>query len=391
MHGSEQSLELELKGSASMDAEPILERFDPWLELDADAIRHNVVETTRLAEGRPIVGVVKNNGYGLGTIHVARILDGMPEIAALAVVKADEAFELVDAAVRTPVLLMALAPPKVEEELAGRGVRLVPFNEDAPERLERIASRLGRTVPVHVEVDTGMSRTGIPEHRAMPMFERLAGSGAVEVEGTFTTLTADDFEPEQLRRFRSIAEQARARGITLGRLHAVSSHGLFFRREALLEAVRVGLTLYGGYPKGTWPAADVDLEPAFRLRARVTRVERLRTGDGVNYRRGYVAERPTWIATVPVGHVDGYPRGAANGCEAVVGGRTYPVIGEVSASHIVLELGDEPSVAVGEVATVVGPDHPAIHPNEVATRAGISIYDVLMHLGAKLPVLVRNA
>lgn len=366
-------------------------RFDPWLEVDADALRHNVRETSRLAEGRPIVAVVKNNGYGLGTTNVARILDPLSEIAALAVVKADEALELLNAGVKTPVVLMALAPPDAEEELAARGVRLAPVTDDAPERLRRVAARLGRPVAVQIELDSGMGRVGIPVHRALPWLQRLVESGAANVEGTFTTLTADDFEPEQVHHFRKFIEEARAHRLPLGKLHAVSSHGLFFRRDALLDAVRVGLTLYGAYPAGARELGQVDFTPTFRLQARVVRMELLRPGDGVNYRRRYVADRPVWVATVPVGHVDGYSRRAANGCEAVVRGRTYRVIGEVSASHTVLELGEETSVSVGDTVTVVGPDDPAVHPNEVAARAGISVYDVLMHLGAKLPVVVQNA
>lgn len=364
--------------------------YDPWLEIDPDAIRHNVRETARLAEGRSIFAVVKNNGYGLGTTNVARILDPLPEVAGLAVVKADEAFELVDAGVRSPVLLMALAPLEVEEELARRSVRLLPFGNDAPQRLERIARRLGRRVPVHIEIDTGMGRTGIPEHRALSWLTRLAETGAAHVEGTFTTLTADDFEPEQLRRFTNFVEAARQSGLPVGKLHAVSSHGLFHRRDALMDIVRVGLVLYGAYPLGARQPAQARLRPAFRLCARVVRVEQLRPGDGVNYRRAYVAERHVWIATVPVGHTDGYARQAAKGCSAFVSGRTYPVIAEVSASHTILELGDEASVSVGDTVTLVGPDDPAIHPNEVAVRAGISVYDVLMHLGAKLRVVVRD-
>src|SRR5688500_6372181 len=103
-----------------------------------------------------MVAVVKNNGYGLGLSTVARILDPLPQISALAVIKADEAFELLDARVTKPILLMALAPPAVEQELAARGVRLCPFSEDSPERLSRIARALGRPIAVQIEVDTGM-------------------------------------------------------------------------------------------------------------------------------------------------------------------------------------------------------------------------------------------
>jgi alanine racemase len=89
-----------------------------------------------------------------------------------------------------------------------------------------------------------------------------------------------------------------------------------------------------------------------------------------------------------VGHADGYPRAAVEGCEVLIGGRLYAVVGAVSASHTIVALGDEATVAVGDVATLVGPDDPAIHPNEVARRTGNSVYDVLMHLGQALPRVV---
>ena len=110
----------------------------------------------------------------------------------------------------------------------------------------------------------------------------------------------------------------------------------------------------------------------------------------MSYGRKYIAEKPTWIATFPVGHADGYPRRAVNGCEVLIGERLYPVIGAVSASHTIVELGGEKTVRIGDAATFIGPDEPALHPNTVAERAGISVYDVLMHLGAALPKVVRR-
>jgi alanine racemase len=118
----------------------------------------------------------------------------------------------------------------------------------------------------------------------------------------------------------------------------------------------------------------------------VVRVEHLRTGDSVSYGRNYIAARPTWTATLPIGHADGYPRNAVKGCVVKLRDRLFPVIGAVSASHTIVEIGDEKVVDVGDVGTLVGPDREEILPNTVAERAGISVYDVLMHLGARLPV-----
>ena len=367
--------------------QPAPEGLDPWIEVDRAALRANADAVARLAGGRPVLAVVKNNGYGLGTLEVARALDDHPSVSGLAVVKVSAALELRRGGIRKPVLHMGASTPREAEEMVRAGIRLAAFQDDDPARISTLSAAVGQPVPVHVYVDTGMRRLGIPAHRALTWLERLASVPA-SVEGTFMGFTeADDFDPEQLDRFRALTGAARAAGMDLGRLHAASSHGLFHRPEAFLDMVRPGLALFGAYPSGA-DRSLVALTPAFRVRARVARVERLREGDTVSYGRAWRAERPTWAATLPVGHADGYPRRAVEGCEVLIGGRVYPVVGAVSASHTIVVLGDEPTVAVGDLATLVGPDHAAIHPNEVARRAGISVYDVLMHLGQRLPRVV---
>jgi alanine racemase len=365
------------------------EPYDPWLEVFPDALAHNADQVARLAGGRPILAVVKNNAYGLGLTRVGPILDGLPQVAGLAVVNPADAHGLRDAGATKPILHMGLTTVADGVELARRGVRLAPFTDDAPALLREIARSVRGPVPVHLYLDTGMGRLGMPAHRAPAWIETLAGSGDVIIEGTFTTFVEEpEVDARQLDRLRELAGEARRRGVALGRLHAASSNGVIHGgEEAMLDAVRPGLVLYGAYPDEAGRARAA-LRPALALRARVARVERLRPGDTVSYGARYVAERPTWTATLPVGHADGFPRGAVGGAEVLIGERTYRVIGAVSASHTVVEVGAERSVQVGDVATLVGPDHPAVHPNEVARRSGVSVYDILMHLSARLPGVV---
>jgi alanine racemase len=108
----------------------------------------------------------------------------------------------------------------------------------------------------------------------------------------------------------------------------------------------------------------------------------------VSYGRNYVAERPVWIATIPAGHVDGVPRQAVDGARVLIGEGTYPVIGAVSASHSIVELGPDTNVRIGDVATLLGPDHPDVEPDRVAAATGASVYDLLMHLSPTLPRVV---
>jgi len=375
--------------SSLPDAIPA-DRFDPWVEVDPQALLRNVETVGRLSGGRPVLAVVKNNAYGLELEVASKLLEPLPSIAGFAVVKPSSALALRHAGVRKPVLLMGMATDEESSELARRDVRLSVYTDDDARRMAAVRRVTGKPVDVHVYVDTGLGRMGIPYHRALPWLETLVAAGDVSVEGTFTTFTEEtDFDPEQLDRFLALGRQAGARGITLGRLHAASSNAVFHLPDAHLDLVRPGIALYGAYPsRPEEERAKAELVPAFRLRTRVVRVERLRPGDGVSYGRNYVAERPVWTATLPVGHADGYPRRAVEGARVLIGEGLHPVIGAVSASHAIVELGDETTVRVGDVATLVGPDHPDIHPNAIAAATGVSVYDILMHLSPELPRVV---
>jgi alanine racemase len=266
-------------------------------------------------------------------------------------------------------------------------VELCLFSDDAVARVGGAVRAAGRPARVHAYLDTGMSRMGMPYHRAVPWFAALA-QGGIRPTSTFTELTEDaEFDREQVRRLQEVARELRGQGIDPGPLHAGSSHAVFNYPDGCLDMARPGISLFGAYPTDAGSEREIaELRPAFRLRARVVRVERLRAGDSVSYGRAYTAERPTWVATLPVGHSDGYPREAVEGAHVLLNGRLYPPVGAVSASHTVVELGEQdPAVAIGDVATLVGPDRPEIHPNALASRIGRSVYDVLMHLHAGLP------
>lgn len=359
---------------------------DPWIEVDRTALEHNVREVNRLTSGRPVLAVVKNNAYGLGLEYACPVLEAMPEIAGFAVVKTDAALKLRQIGITKPVLHMGLFSIDEVRELANAQIQLSLFTDDVLERLRPLTRRNERA-SAHVYVDTGMGRMGIPYHRTLDWLASLASSPAIQIRGTFTAFTEDsDFDHEQLRRFTALAEDVRRRGLDTGLLHAASSNGVFHLPAAHLDLVRPGIALYGAYPSRPEEERSMSrLRCAVRLNARVARVERLRVGDSVSYGRNYVADKPTWVATIPAGHSDGYTRDAVRGARVHIGGRTYPVIGAVSASHTIVEIGAEKTVELGDVATLLGPDASVIEPNNVAAASGASVYDLLMHLNPDIP------
>ncbi|MGQ0647713.1 MAG: alanine racemase [Gemmatimonadaceae bacterium] len=363
---------------------------EPWLEIDARVIADNISTIATLAGGRPVIAVAKNNAYGLGIAEAGPILDRHRQVETVAVVRVDEALGLRAAGVRKPVLLMARPDMAQLAHLAARDITLTP-DEAMLDDLLRVARRGGRPLAIHLYVDTGMHRMGMPVDRLPGVLNRLAGSRELRVRGIFTELTEDlDFDRSQCERLHAVAAVARGRGMDVGRLHAASSHAVWHIPESHLDAVRPGIAVYGG-----WVSAEAErqggLRPAYRLRAPVVRVQRLEAGEGVSYHRRWKAAEPTWIATLPVGHVDGYPSGIVKGGEVLIDGHRYPVIGTVSASHTLVALGAETAVKPGDVATLVGPDDAAIHPNEVARRASWSEYNMFMHLNPLLGRVVVNA
>ena len=362
------------------------DRYDPWVEVIPANLAHNAT-TLRQLGGSPILAVIKNHGYGLDYRIVARLLEPRSEIEGFALVRADEALTLREQGVRKPILLMARVTDATMKDLVAHDITLAVYADDEASRLARLD--VSKPTPVHAYVDTGMSRMGIRYDRAMPFLRAVAGVRQCRLAGTFMTFTEDaEFDREQLSRFQGLTRDATAAGIKLGKLHAASSHSIFHHRDVGFDLLRPGMSLYGGYPdKFDEERTMAELRPTLRLRARVVRTDRLRPGDSVSYGREYIATKPTWIATIPLGHGDGYARTAIKGAKVLVGERLYPVIGAVSASHSIIEVGDEELVRIGDVATFLGPDRPEIHPNEVARVTG-SVYDLLMHLNPALPRFV---
>ena len=363
--------------------------FDPWVEIHRENLRHNVQEISRRTSARPILAVIKNNGYGMGVANVAQLLEPQPEIFGFAVVKLHEAISLRDAGIRKPILLLG---PFDEQNLAdavARGIMPMVYTAIGP-ALDKIAAKTQKPVPLHVCIDTGIGRVGVPYHQAVPLIRDLAARKSVQIQGTMMTFTEDpDFDKEQLRRFRDTCAALEKDGATLGKKHAASSFTLFQHPEAFLDMVRPGMAIYGIYSENEFRhTAIMDLRPAISLKARVIYTKKLRKGDSAGYNRAYMAKDDVWVATLPVGHADGWPRNAAlsheKGAKVRINGELFPVIASVSASHCILEIGSEERVKIGDTATFFD-WQPGSRPEDVSESCGASVYDLTMHLNPLLP------
>lgn len=358
--------------------------FDPWIEVRADHLRANAAEVARFASGRPVMAVIKNNAYGLGLVPVARALAQSKAVRALAVVKLQEAFALRDAGIKAPILMMGPFDTRNVAEMHARDIMPMVYTPIG-DALARAAQGAAKAMTVHVKIDTGLGRVGVPYRDAAALVRDLAARKGVVIGGLMMTFTEDAaFDQEQLKRFDALAAELKNAGLDIGVRHAASSYTLFQHDNALLDMVRPGMVLYGIYPEAKFRALGrLELRPALAFRTRVVYVKKLEAGESAGYERAYLARRDTWIATLPVGHADGWPRVAAKGAQVRIGARHYPVIASVSASHTLLEIGADPIVRVGDIATLFDWEEGS-RPEDVAAATGASVYDLTMHLGGHL-------
>ncbi len=371
-----------------------------WAEVSLGAIRENTRSLAAITAPAKVMAVVKAGGYGHGAVPVAAAaLEGGAR--ALAVATVTEGVELRDAGITAPVLLLSEPEPEVIPEALSRGLSLTCYSLEGMREIERAASLAaagasGReTRPhaaVHLKVDTGMHRVGAVPGDVPALFDRLAVTGEVKLEGLWTHFAcADSTErsvtESQIARFESVLDLLPARGREGVTVHAANSAGALAYPEARYDMVRSGIAIYG-YP----PVPGVGgFRAALSWKARVSFVKDVGAGEGVSYGHAYHTTRPTRLAVVPVGYADGVPRryGFCEG-KVLIGGKPRPVVGAVTMDQLIVDTGPPdsagPPVRRGDEVVLVGTQGEAcLSAEDWARNLGTISYEVLCAIGTRVP------
>jgi alanine racemase len=357
------------------------------------AIERNVARLRAgLGAGTSLCAVVKADGYGHGAAQAAEaaLAGGARH---LAVATAVEAAELRAAGIAAPLLVMgAISGDELPEALAAEAEVVAWSEAFVDEVAQATAARAAPTSPVrmHVKLDTGMGRLGTrdPVH-ATRVAERVAShEPTLVLAGAMTHFATADDDPEfvavQLERFEPFVAALRRRWPELV-AHAANSAATLTEPRSHFDLVRCGIAIYGCDPMNSDPA-EHGLEPALELTSYVAAVKLARAGDSVGYGRKFTAGSESWIATVPIGYGDGIRRAYTNNFEVLVGGRRYPLVGAVSMDNITLDLGSDPSVSVGERATIIGTDGGERQTAEqLARRIDTISYEVVCGISSRVP------
>ena len=336
-----------------------------------------------------IIAVVKADAYGHGAVRVARQLEGLG-IQGFGVATVEEGVELREAGVRSPVLIMGAAYGEDHEEVIAQG--LTPMVGVAGD-VERFAMAARRRrilrLPVHLKVDTGMSRLGVTTSRFQDFLRACAEHPSVRVDGMATHYACADMDDPapteaQLERFVACLDQARAMGADPQQIHTANSAAALRFPRTRFDLVRPGIALYGALPS---PAVeDPGLEPCLSWRTRINALRRVPAGAAVSYGGTWVAPRPSVIATLPVGYADGYHRSMSNNARVLVRSHRVRQVGTICMDLCMADVTDLPGVSVGDEVMLMGRQGDAvITPDDLAGWAGTIPYEILCGITRRVP------
>ncbi|MDW8247070.1 MAG: alanine racemase [Sandaracinaceae bacterium] len=361
-------------------------------EVNLAALRANLATIASLAAPARVVAVVKADAYGHGLEAVASALEA-EGVAGFGVALAEEGLELRRLGIRAPILVLNGVCGRHHREVLE--ARLVPvvYDLDQIEAFESAAR--DSCVEVHLKIDTGMSRLGVPWREVESFLNALSRHRRCIISGLMTHLAAADSDFEltriQLARFQRVLAHLKAMGHRPRLIHVANTAGTLLHPHLRFNWVRVGGGLYGVVPPG-WESHFL---PTMRIRSEVIAIRELRAGDTVGYDATYRCTRPSRIATVPMGYGDGLPRSLSNRGRVLIRAHRCPIVGLVSMDLVMVDVTEVPKVRVGDEVVFLGEQHhdhrrEAIGLSEIAAWAGTIPYDLLTGISRRVPRVYVN-
>lgn len=360
-----------------------------WAEIDLRAISRNISAIRAGINPRvDFCAVVKADGYGHGSVPVARAaLAGGADWLAVALV--DEGVLLRKAGFTCPILVMGYSGAQEAARAISYELQLALVSCEQAELVAGVATSLGKKAIVHVKIDTGMHRLGLPWDLVAEQAGRLAALPSLDFEGVFSHFADADsldlaFARLQLSRFLEAVEALALCGLHPRIRHMANSAATLFLPEAHLDMVRVGIALYGMRASSDRPSST-QLVPALSVRARITQIRQIPQGDSVGYGRTYVADRDMRIAVLPLGYADGISRALSGRGRVCFRGRSVPMIGRICMDQLMVDITDLPDLSVGDEAVLAGYDGPPIA--EIADLLGTIDYELVCAVRSRIPRL----
>ena len=353
------------------------------------ALAHNLGEVQRLLPPRcEILAVVKADGYGHGGLMVAETFSRLG-IRRFGVTTVQEGVALREHGIREPILVMGGVLPFQLSDLIQSTLIPVLHDEDTAQGLAEALRGRVPPYPVHIKVDTGMRRLGLPPEKTLSFVQSPLFNGRLQLEGLMTHLAdADNLDPDftlaQIKQFQAVADQLRSAGIPIPLLHVANTAGILFHPETHLGLVRPGIMLYGYSPTGVKPHT-ARLQPAMRLFTKVIQVRSVGVGDRLSYQGAFRTTRASRIAVLPIGYAHGYSRRLSDRGMVLVRNCRVPIVGNICMDMMLIDVTDLPQVQPGDEAVLMGKQgSEEISAQDLAGWQDSIPYEVLCSIGPRV-------
>ncbi len=362
-----------------------------WVEVDRLALIHNVQELKRiLAPQTELMAVIKADAYGHGAVNVAETMLNSG-CNSLAIATLAEGIELREAGINAPILILgAINTPEEVKAIAYWQLEPTLCNPKQALVFAETLSGQEQTLPVHLKLDTGMSRLGTCWQKAVEFVQFVQRFPSLQIASIYSHLATADAPDssmmwEQQRRFEKAIAALKLSGFRPRCLHLANSAATLSDRRLHYDLVRVGLALYGVYP-AVHLKDKVNLQPVLQVKARVTQVKTIPPGTGVSYGHKFISDRPLRIAVVGIGYADGVPRLLSNRMQVLIKGHFARQIGTITMDQLMIDITDIASVEVEEVVTLLGKDGDLeITADDWANTLGTISWEILCGFKHRLP------
>ena len=363
-------------------------------EVDLGALEFNYRQIRkRIPEGVKLLAVVKADAYGHGAIPVSLKLEKLG-VEYLGVAIPEEGVELRRGGVKAPILVLGGIFGGEIDQIFRFRLTPVIFRKDSLKLLSREAERRKRKVKVHLKVDTGMGRLGVPLSLWPDFLKEVKRVPKIEIEGILSHFSMTDEEKgytqNQWRGFQKAVAIAQEMGVSYQYLHMASSATLTAFPAYSAKLVRPGIMLYGSYPSPTFQA-PIPLKPVMTLKTRIHFLKLVPSGTRISYGGTFTTKRESLIATLPIGYADGYSRHLSNHGEVLIHGKRAPVVGKVCMDFIMVDVTDIPHVSVGDEVVLMGRQgREQITAEEIAEKINSISYEVLCLIGKRVPRIYKE-
>jgi len=366
-----------------------------FVEIDLGAIRWNLEQIQRKVSPAQIMAAVKADAYGHGLTKVAElaVAHGVKHFG---VARPEEGIQLRQHGITAPILVFGGFFEHSIEHLLQHNLELTLFDVLRARALSDRAKDTNQVAKVHIKVDTGMGRVGVPWQQAVDFITKVQKLRNMDIVAIYTHFAASDnedktFAKTQLQRFQSVIGGLEKEGIRVPLKHAANSGAILDMPASYFDMVRPGVTLYGYYPS-LETSESIQLKPAMRVKSCVIATKQVPAETPISYNMTYHTKQKTEIATVSIGYGDGYNRMLSNNADVLIHGRRYPVVGRVCMDQITVDVGPESQVKVGDEVVLLGRQgDEEITIWEICNKLNTIPYEVTCWFSARMPkIFIKN-